>query len=222
MYVSIPYEPFTQVVDSYAPFPNKVNAQIPPEGTVQRGGQLPYEYADLPLDSGKALSKGMVNPVAYSDEVYSDGKVLYERFCAPCHGAKGKGDGKVAEHEAINPSPYDGAGIKEMTGGQIYHTIMMGKGVMGPYSSQLSYEDRWKVVHYVQTLQDPANKTAKEMAAGMTSATEDAGDAEEGGEEAMEEGNDEGADEGAMDEDAGNEEEHAADDHNADDHGDGH
>jgi mono/diheme cytochrome c family protein len=171
MYVSIPMEPFTQVADSYSVFKDKMNQQLPPVGTIQRGGHMEYEFAHLSADTGKILSINLVNPVAYSQKVYDEGKVVYERFCGVCHGKKGDGKGKVAEHEAINPSPYSAAGLKEMTGGQIYHTIMMGKGVMGSYASQISYEDRWKVVHYVQTLQDPEWKTKKEIEAGMASAT---------------------------------------------------
>lgn len=167
MYVSIPVEPFTQVADSYSVFKNHMNQQLPPDGTIQRGGHMEYEFAHLPADSGKTLSIGLVNPVPYSKEVYDEGKVLYDRFCGVCHGKSGDGKGKVAEHEAINPSAYNAPGIKELTGGQIYHTIMMGKGVMGSYSSQISFENRWKVVHYVQTLQDPENKTKKEVEAGM-------------------------------------------------------
>lgn len=167
MYVSIPMEPFTQVADSYSVFKNHMNQQLPPEGTIQRGGYMEYEYAHIPADSGKNLSVGLVNPIPYSKEVYDDGKVVYDRFCGICHGKAGDGKGKVAEHEAINPSAYNAPGVKELTGGQIYHTIMMGKGVMGSYASQVSYEDRWKVVHYVQTLQDPENKAKKEAEVGL-------------------------------------------------------
>ena len=32
---------------------------------------------------------------------------------------------------------------------------MYGKGMMGSHASQLSKEERWKVIRYVQTLQGP-------------------------------------------------------------------
>lgn len=167
MYVSIPTEPFTQVADSYSVFKNHMNQQVPPEGTIQRGGHLEYEYANIPADSGKILSVNLQNPIPYTNEVYSDAKVMYDRFCAVCHGVKGDGKGKVAQHDAINPTAYNAGDVAKMTGGQIYHTIMMGKGVMGSYASQVSFEDRWKIVHYVQTLQDPEAKLRKEVEAGI-------------------------------------------------------
>ena len=83
-----------------------------------------------------------------------DGKVLYERFCDHCHGAKGVGpdEGSVGEVFAGVPS-YTSDAIKNVSGGHIFHVITQGKGRMGAHGSQISVEDRWKIVRYVQTLQ---------------------------------------------------------------------
>lgn len=154
MYESIPYEPYKQVKDSITPFANGQTMQAPPEGTVSRGGYAEFEFG--PGDSVKASNPDLIalqNPIELNEKTLAEGKVLYTRFCAVCHGAKGKGDGSVAKHSAINPVPYDGDKLKGYTAGQIYHTIMYGQGVMGSYASQIQYEDRWKVVHFVQTLQ---------------------------------------------------------------------
>ncbi len=160
MYSSIPYEPFTQDIDSFAPFKDGRNQQIPPEGTIARGQFASYDIPNSEDDSirhGDEV-KNRINPTRRTAAVMEEGKVLYLRFCGACHGEKGAGDGKVSAHDAINPTAYNAGAIAEYTAGEIYYAIMYGKGVMGSYSSQLSYEDRWKVVHYVELLQ------GKEMA----------------------------------------------------------
>ncbi len=159
MYESIPYDAFKQVRDSVTPFSNHLTMQIPPSGTVPRGGYLEgFEFGDG--DSVK-LSAGVVNypnPIPLSDTILKQGEVLYVRFCAICHGKGGKGDGSITKNGAIKPKAYDSDALKNYTDGQIYHTIMYGKNNMMGYTSQLQYEERWKIVHYVKTLQ--GDKTA--------------------------------------------------------------
>lgn len=155
MYESIPLEPFTQVVDSFAPFKNKRNQQLPPEGTIARGQFAAFDIPNSEDDSIRhsAELKAMVNPIPRTEANLAEGEVLYLRFCGACHGEKGEGNGKVAQHDAINPGAYSSELLKNYTGGELYYAIMYGKGVMGSYASQLDYEGRWKVVHYVETLQ---------------------------------------------------------------------
>lgn len=53
--------------------------------------------------------------------------------------------------------------MKQLTEGHIYHTIMYGLNSMGPHSSLIREQDRWKIVAYVQTLQgkDPIGGEVK-------------------------------------------------------------
>ncbi len=160
MYSSIPYEPFTQDTDSFAPFKDRRNQQIPPEGTIARGQFASYDIPNSEDDAVRHSDevKNRINPIRRTAAVMEEGKELYLRFCGACHGEKGAGDGKVSQHDAINPTAYNAGAIAEYTAGEVYYVIMHGKGVMGSYSSQLSYEERWKVAHYVEMLQ------GKEMA----------------------------------------------------------
>lgn len=154
MYESIPYEPFKQVRDSLTPFANHLTMQIPPSGTVPRGGYL--EGFEFPAGDSVRLSADVINypnPIALDSNVLKQGQVLYERFCLVCHGASGKGDGPITKNPAIKPQAYDSDLLKNYTDGQIYHTIVYGKNAMGSYTSQVQYEERWKIVHYVKTLQ---------------------------------------------------------------------
>lgn len=180
MYESIPLEPFTQVVDSIAPFKNGRNQQLPPEGTIARGQFAAFEYPNSEVDSIRHSDelKGMVNPVPRTAATMEEGKVLYNRFCGACHGDKGTGNGTVSKHDAINPTAYNAGALAEYTPGELYYVIMHGKGVMGSYASQLEAEDRWKVIHYVESLQgkemameapefDPSHLDAASIETGM-------------------------------------------------------
>ncbi len=128
-----------------------MSAMKPVAGTIARGHMpamppgMDYEKAGLWLK----------NPIANSDAILKDGEVLYGKFCVHCHGDAGKGDGKVGLKLPGAPPAYDGGALKNLPEGKIFFSITNGKGLMGSHASQLSVEERWKLVHYVQKLQGP-------------------------------------------------------------------
>ena len=127
-----------------------MTAKAPVAGTIARGHMpaippgMDYEKAGLYLK----------NPITVSEAVLKDGQELYSKFCVHCHGDAGKGDGKVAGKLPGPPGAYDGP-LKNLPEGKIFYSISHGKGMMGAHDSQLSSEERWKLVHYVQKLQGP-------------------------------------------------------------------
>lgn len=172
MYHSVAYEPLNQITDEdagrwltsieykddHAEFfnsnklnPNHMNMRIPPKNTVKRNAQgwLPYRIAK---DSLAYAAKTMKNPLDSTAAMIESGKVLYEMYCDHCHGAKGKGDGKIADKYA-GVANLTGDALKNISEGHIFHVITNGKGLMWPHGSQISPEDRWKISKYVKTLQ---------------------------------------------------------------------
>ena len=170
MYHSIPYEPLSQIKDKekgrtitsraegpaehynsnpYNPYQMTMREPVP--GTVKRreGGYLPYT---LPQDSLVYAAENLVNPVPNTEAMVAEGKALYERFCRHCHGAEGQGDGLVGKIFKGVPI-YNSRALQNVTEGHIFHVISKGKGRMGAHESQISQEERWKIVHYVQVLQ---------------------------------------------------------------------
>ena len=125
------------------------SAMKPVAGTISRGNMpgipmgMDYEKAGVYLK----------NPILFSDAVLTDGQAIYGKFCVHCHGDAGKGDGKVGVKLPGPPPPYDGAALKNLPEGKMFYTITNGKGLMGSHASQLSVEERWKVIYYVQKLQ---------------------------------------------------------------------
>jgi len=98
------------------------------------------------------LAAFIKNPLASTEEVLKEGKVLYTRYCIHCHGEKGMGDGLVGiAYKGV--TAYNSRAVKNRSEGEIFHAITHGKGRMWAHGSQVSIENRWKIVKYVQTLQ---------------------------------------------------------------------
>ena len=154
MYDHKAYDP-DQVNDN---FKDGKTAQVPPAGTTPIG----FTRFDFPAtkDGYEASSTGITNPLQANAQHLKDGKALYSAFCSPCHGANGAGDGEVTKHGFQPPPSYAtgqssrGGAMKDLTDGKIYHTITYGVNNMGSYASQLSPQERWKVVMYVHQLQN--------------------------------------------------------------------
>ena len=179
MYHSIPYEPLTIVTDKDAgnwlsslnngqgefynllKYSDGVNANVrmPAPHTVRRnGGYLPYR---VPKDSLDYAASNVFNPLDSADEnVLSDGKILYRRFCKHCHGSNGQGsideDALVGQVYKGIPS-YSTGRVATVSEGHIFHVITHGKGRMSSHGSQISIEERWRIVRYVQQLQKGNN-----------------------------------------------------------------
>lgn len=130
------------------------NAMHPVKGSVARG-YVPYAYPNTP-EGYEMAGANLHNPLAASkrEQWEQEGEVLYGKFCVHCHGATGAGDGKVGGKLPGPPPAYNGA-LKNLSEGKIFHTLTYGKGTMGSHASQLTQEERWKLVYYVQKLQGP-------------------------------------------------------------------
>jgi mono/diheme cytochrome c family protein len=113
--------------------------------------------------AGLAMAKLDVNPIAWSEEVVGEGKVLYERFCIHCHGDKGDGQGTVVQN-SNGKYPPPGAYKKEMAAGEMVYIMTYGKGQMGSHASQVNLEDRWILAHYIQKLAGVEQGVQEEVA----------------------------------------------------------
>lgn len=95
------------------------------------------------------------NPVPADPVSLTRGAELFDRNCAVCHGAQGKGDGPVTQFwkaDAKRPANLTDPRIAQQTDGALYVTISQGFGAMPPLRENLSVRERWDVVNYVRTL----------------------------------------------------------------------
>ena len=96
-------------------------------------------------------AKQMKNPIQATKASIQKGKEIYEKKCALCHGIKG--DGKGPASVGLNPKPTnfrDSHGEK-MTDGEHFWKITTGKGSMPSFEKDLTVEERWHVINYINT-----------------------------------------------------------------------
>jgi mono/diheme cytochrome c family protein len=173
MYHSVAYEPLSQITNEDAGAwvnslsngrgeyfnsnkfnPFAMNMRTPPANTVKRNahGWLPYRTPRVPKDSIDIVTSGLKNPLDSSAIFLDQGKALYTSYCQHCHGAKGTGEGKVAD-KFPGVANLKGDSYLAMSEGHIFQVITNGAGLMQPHGSQISPEDRWKIARYVKALQ---------------------------------------------------------------------
>ncbi|WP_114783382.1 c-type cytochrome [Botryobacter ruber] len=160
MYHSVPLDPYSQIKTNLYN-PGGMNMREPARGTVARGKQGYNLY--LSVDTAEVAGVELKNPLAYTEENLSEGKVLYTRFCSPCHGAQGDGQGLVGQKFLGVPS-YSSGRVATLPAGHIFHVITNGRGRMRPHGSLVNPTERWKIVMYVQQLQK--GETGTTVAAG--------------------------------------------------------
>ena len=144
MYVPVSYETYGE--NPY--FKDGINAQLPVEGTIARGATV-YDYPNS--EAGYQMAKdSLTSPFKVDESVLEKGKVTYKIYCSSCHGDAGDGMGTLVKNEKFLGVPnYKDRDINQ---GTIYHVIMYGRNLMGSHASQMTEEERWNVVHYVEQL----------------------------------------------------------------------
>jgi mono/diheme cytochrome c family protein len=152
----------TAAYDAFAANPNFADGktlQVPVPGTIRRG-LMPMHYQAAPPDALRAGDE-LQSPLAASDAVaLKRGEAVFTAFCAACHGPGGPGNGPVAARGYPPPVSLTAEKAAKMKDGQIFHILTYGQGNMPSYATQISREDRWKVILYVRALQSAAPKPA--------------------------------------------------------------
>jgi mono/diheme cytochrome c family protein len=119
-----------------------------PAGVVPRGGELiiPKEQRDV---AAKAP-----NPVRMSEASVAIGYQHFTTFCAPCHGAEGKGGvtGPVATKFIPPPDLTNPEFQKQRTDGYWHSYIVAGGAVMPAYGEALSSQEAWHIVNFLRAL----------------------------------------------------------------------
>jgi len=168
------YEPLAFNPDQPNPnFKDNKTAQLPPTGS-DPIGFVRFEYPNT-LEGYTQAGLEVKSPLAMTDVNLKQGEALFLTYCAVCHGKDGNGDGPLTKDRKVKdsrgerdlekfpppPSFHRSAGAKSTRGtlmadlsdGQIFHTITYGYNAMGSHASQLTPDERWKVVMYVHELQ---------------------------------------------------------------------
>ncbi len=145
-------------------------------GTVKRGEVLPFH---IPVDevgdtTNYFASRSVKNPLPALNEVdLKEAERLYLINCAICHGTKLDGNGPLYKggdgpYPAKPATLVGDAKYESMPEGQMYYSLTYGKNLMGSYASQLQSKQRWMVIAYVKSKQNPVQTTTAADTAAIT------------------------------------------------------
>ncbi len=127
--------------DSYEENPLFANGQTmqhPPEGTVSRD---------------TAAAEAAAQPAKITPALLARGEQRYTIFCAPCHGADGRGDGVIPLRGFPHPPSYLESRLLRSPDAHFYDVISNGYGVMYSYADRVPPADRWAIVAHIRALQ---------------------------------------------------------------------
>ena len=82
----------------------------------------------------------VTNPVPSNSSTIKSGKVLYQAYCAPCHGNHGKGDGPAATSLHPKPADHTSAAVQAESDGTLFYKISEGHAgtAMPPFKAVLT------------------------------------------------------------------------------------
>ncbi len=129
----------------------------PPEGSVARTAIL---YPDTPEEAEQLLKNPLVGQ---SDEAKhaEEGKVLFGKFCTPCHGQDGKGNGTIVDKFPRPPDLTQDL-YKTRQDGFFFHRITFGSAIMPAYGYAITAKERWQIVLNIRNKQKGLDGTAEE------------------------------------------------------------
>ena len=162
-------------VDSFGAIKDGRSARPPVEGTVARdqlredvefytgklAGATSTEGLAAPAAGQSSAStaqqtyKGFVTefPIEISAADLDRGQERFSIYCSLCHGSTGEGNGMIVRRGFRRPPSYDEERLRQAPPGYFFDVITNGFGTMPDYASQISPEDRWKIVAYIRALQ---------------------------------------------------------------------
>jgi mono/diheme cytochrome c family protein len=105
------------------------------------------------LISSQALAQSQSSPVPASDASLARGQEIYASLCATCHGVQGRGDGPLARTMIPRPADFRVHMAEGHTPDQLFDWLSNGvpDTAMVGFADQITVEDRWNVINYLQT-----------------------------------------------------------------------
>ncbi|MBI4606158.1 MAG: c-type cytochrome [Planctomycetes bacterium] len=131
--------------------------------------ETPLAYGAPTADDPKQGIVPVPAEPAYDEAARARAAQVYEKSCAPCHGATGKGDGvqKQIDTEGFPTRPRDltlGVFKGNPKAEDVYRRIVAGMpGTPMPSSAYLHGEEAWHLVHLILGMSSPLQRERVEM-----------------------------------------------------------
>jgi mono/diheme cytochrome c family protein len=98
-----------------------------------------------------AKYKTMKNPVKVDATSIANGKALWIKNCASCHGKTGLGDGVKARTIETFSGDFSAAAFQSETDGEIFGKTKLGREEMPKYDGKIPDAEIWAMVNYMRT-----------------------------------------------------------------------
>lgn len=141
-------------------FPDRGSFSFIQEGQDEQGNtvySIDYSTVDNQKKQEDAILSGkeLKNPLPITPEVLKEGKKLYATYCQVCHAQTGKGDTSVgkllgAQNLLLLDHDPNTSELDPYPEGRFFYVITMGNRLMPGYANQLSEEQRWILIHYLE------------------------------------------------------------------------
>jgi mono/diheme cytochrome c family protein len=138
-------------------------SRLPVEGTIARATPMKvgetevYAWQVTPVTTGRQAGTTnflATNPLPVNEQFMAKGEHLFNIYCAACHTKVGDGNSVAKRINAMGVvANLHDKRIVELTDGEFFNTISVGKNLMSGYADKLDAEERWAVVAYVRALQ---------------------------------------------------------------------
>lgn len=129
--------------------------------------EIPGTVARGALNEDDALFRGKNNgewvtqiPLPVTEALVRRGQDRFAIYCSVCHGLTGAGTGpvhqravKLGEPKWVPPTSLLSDQVRERPPGHLFNTITHGIRNMAAYGPQISPNDRWAIIAYIQALQ---------------------------------------------------------------------
>jgi mono/diheme cytochrome c family protein len=126
-------------------FPCVITVIIFVTGFISTGNQEPWP---VPEKYAK-----MSNPVKSDATSIAEGKAIWSKHCASCHGKTGLGDGTKAAQLKTEPGNFTKADFQKQTDGAMFYKTSEGRDDMPSFKKKLpDEEERWSVINYIRSL----------------------------------------------------------------------
>ncbi len=106
--------------------------------------QLNAQRWDIPADK-----KAKNSYIRFDNNTAKEGEAVYNKNCKSCHGDPAQGNGI----KTLNPIPPDLASslAQELTDGELFYILNIGRNAMPSFKNTLSEEERWKVISFIRS-----------------------------------------------------------------------
>lgn len=106
--------------------------------------QLHAQNWDVPADK-----KAKNSYIKFDNVTAKEGEVVYNKNCMSCHGNPGKNNSM----KSLQPVPPDlsSAQTQQLTDGELFYILNIGRGLMPSFKNILSENDNWKTISYIRS-----------------------------------------------------------------------